>query len=588
MIAERLQQLRQAMAQRGMDAYLIPTADFHGSEYVGEHFKVREYFSGFTGSAGTLVVGPEEAGLWTDGRYFLQAEQELQGSGIRLYRMGVEGTPDVEDYLARSLPPEGVLGADGRMVDAAWGVALARALGPGRRLAFDQDLATLLWTDRPPLPQAPAYRLTEDYAGVSAEDKLADLRREMERLGVDAHLITALDQIAWLFNLRGEDVACNPVVLSYALVEREGATLFVDGAKLSPALRAYLEELGVSIRPYEAVEEGLRSCRSKRILADARRTNYTLYRLLPEEAVVDGVSPILYAKAVKNPVEQAHLREAHIRDGVAMVKLLHWLKTEGVGATECEVARRVDGLRLEQEGCVGPSFDTISAYGPHGAIVHYHATEQSEVPLEGRGLFLLDSGGQYRQGTTDITRTVAMGPLSAEERKHFTLVLQGMLNLSEAVFPRGCRGYHLDVLARSPLWQQGLDYGHGTGHGIGYLLCVHEPPVGFHWRSTGRFDTEVLQPGMVLSDEPGVYIPGSHGIRIENQLLCREGEQEGFLCFETLTLVPIDRDAVDLNWLDRRGLEQLNAYHRRVWETLSPHLEGEVLAWLEQATQPLG
>ena len=446
MRAERLAQLRAAMAERGMDAYLIPTADFHGSEYVGEHFKVREYVSGFTGSAGTLVVFPEEAGLWTDSRYFLQAEQELRDSGIQLYPMGVAGTPSIEEKLAQSLPPDGVVGADGRMVDAAWGRNLKRVLGEGRRLAFQEDLAALLWPDRPPLPQAPVYLLEEQAAGEAAADKLARLRREMEQLGVDAHLITALDQIAWLFNLRGSDVECNPVVLAYALVELERATLFVDERKLSPQVTEYLSGLGVDIRPYEAIVDGLKNAQGKRILADPQRTSYALYHLLPQ--VVDGVSPILLAKAIKNPVEQANLRTAHIRDGVAMVKLLHWLKTEGVGATECQVAQRVDQLRMEQEGCLGPSFSTISAYGPHGAIVHYHATPQSEIPLEGRGLFLLDSGGQYRYGTTDITRTVAMGPVSEEEAEPQQCgVSPGMPGM-----PSGCAGPLPPVAAGAGLW----------------------------------------------------------------------------------------------------------------------------------------
>ncbi len=587
MIAQRIKCLRAAMKERGLDAYIIPTADYHGSEYVGEYFKVRQYFSGFTGSAGILVISMEEAGLWTDSRYFLQAEQELEGSGIHLYRMGEEDTPTVQEYLNQHLPEESTIGADGRMVDAAWGISLQKMLGDKRHLAFSEDLAALLWEERPSLPKASVYLLEERYAGESAANKLFRIRRKMMECGAELHLITALDQIAWLLNIRGSDVACNPVVLSYALIEMERAVLFLDQEKITPEVQEYLTELGVETRPYEDIFSALKEYSGKRILVDSQRTNYAIYSLLSDMLIIDRESPILHAKAVKNPIEQENLRKAHIKDGVAMVKLLHWLKTQQETVTECQAAEKIDHLRIEQAGCVGASFHTISAYGHHGAIVHYHATPQSDIPLEKKGFFLLDSGGQYYEGTTDVTRTVAMGEVTAEQKRHFTLVLQGMLNLSNAVFPAGCRGYHLDVLARSPLWRQGLDYGHGTGHGIGYMLCVHEAPIGFSWRRTARYDTEVLLPGMVISDEPGVYIRDSHGIRIENQLLCREAEQDGFLTFETLTLVPIDLDAVDLGWLDAAGREQLNSYHGRVYETLSPYLTEEEQGWLRYATRPV-
>ncbi len=585
MIQERLALLRRAMAEKGLDAYLIPQADYHGSEYVGDHFKIRAFFSGFTGSAGTLAVTAKKAGLWTDSRYFLQAEAELAGTGIDLYRMGQEGVPTLDAFLKAELPPEGTLGADGRMVSAARGLELEKKL-PGRTLAFSEDLAGLLWTDRPPLPKAPVFILEERYAGKSAREKLAQLREQMGE--AEVHLLTALDQIAWLLNIRGGDVQCNPVPLAYGLVERERMLLFIDREKLSPAVMDYLTGLQVEVRPYEAIGEALDGCAGKRVLLSTKEVNYALYsRLAGCAEIVDKDSPVLHAKAVKDPVEQENLRRAHVKDGVALAKLLYQLKTGRGPQTETAVAAEIDALRREQEGCIGPSFTTIAGYGPHAAIVHYHATEDSSIPLERKGLLLLDSGGQYYEGTTDVTRTIALGPVTAEEKKHFTLVLQGMLDLSAAVFPKGCCGFHLDALARSPLWRQGLDFGHGTGHGIGYMLCVHEPPIGFSFRRTARYDTERLLPGMVISDEPGVYIEGSHGVRIENQLLCRESDMPGFFCFETLTLVPIDRDAIDLKWLDAAGRERLDAYHQRVYAAIAPHLTEDERRWLKEATRPL-
>jgi len=589
-VRERIAALRALMAEQGVDAFLAPTSDFHGSEYIGEHFKVRQFLSGFRGSAGTLVVSADEAGLWTDGRYFLIAEQRLAGTGIDLYRMGVEGTPEITDFLNRVLPEQGVVSADGRMVSASLGLELQKALGSNRILRFSEDLVDTIWTDRPPMRKEPVYILEEQYAGQSAREKIAWLRSEMSCLRVDVHLISALDQIAWLLNIRGADVANNPVTLSYLVAEQERLLLFIDGSKLSHEVEAYLAGLGVELYPYDVIAEVLPDYAGKRVLLDPQRTNYMLYCALAGRAeLVEGDSPVLHAKARKNPVEQENLRQAHIKDGLIVTRLMRWLKTgtDGRQVTEIEVAERSNRMRREQEGCVGTSFGTIAAYGEHGAIIHYGATPESSIPLEKRGFVLIDSGGQYYEGTTDVTRTIALGPLTDDEKKHFTLVLQAMLNLSQVVFPAGCRGYHLDAIARAPIWAQGIDYGHGTGHGIGYMLCVHEPPIGFHWKLTQRYDTEVFRPGMVVSDEPGIYIKGSHGIRLENQLLCRESGMEGFLSFETLTLVPIDLDAVDLNWLDEKGRSALNAYHKQVYDTLSPHMDEEEKLWLRDVTRPV-
>lgn len=578
------------MAQRGIDAYIVPSADFHASEFVGEHFKARQYLSGFTGSAGTLVVTGDEAGLWTDGRYFLRAEQELEGSGIRLFRMGLEDSVAVESFLDKRLPEKGTVGADGRMLSAAWVRELQKALGPKRKFRMSEDLVDELWQDRPPLPVEPVYILPDEYAGRSAADKLAWLRGEMKKLRAGVHVTADLNEIAWLFNLRGADVQCNPVFLSYAVIEPERARLYLDTRKVPPGVGGYLEKLGVTLRPYEAVSQDLPHISDARVLVDPKRVNYMLYSSLSGCGVlIEQDSPILLAKAIKNPIEQENLRKAHLMDGLALTRMLYWLKTTPADqlGTELQAANYADRLRMENGHCIGPSFGTLAGYGPHGAIIHYRPTRESQVPLEPHGLLLLDSGGHYLEGTTDVTRTVALGPLTETEKKHFTLVLQGMLNLSSAVFPHGCRGFHLDALAREPLWAEGLDYGHGTGHGIGYLSCVHEPPVGFSWRRTQRYDTAVLEPGMVISDEPGVYIPGSHGIRLENQLLCRRAETEGFLRFETLTLAPVDLDAVDVRWLDQAGRLRLNDYHQRVFRMLSPHLPPEIRSWLEHATRPI-
>lgn len=591
MATKQIDRLRALMAKRGIDAFFAPDSDFHASEYVGEFFKVRQYLSGFSGSAGTLVVTADKAGLWTDARFLLRAEQVLKGTGIDLYPMGQADTLEISAYLDRVLPEHGVVSVDGRTVSAAWGKELQRVLGDQRVLWFSEDLAGEIWEDRPSLPKNQAYLLKDRYTGQKAADKISWLRAEMKALNADVHLISALDQIAWLLNIRGSDVANNPVVLSYLIVEQKRFILFVDQNKIGPEVGAYLAGLGGEIRPYEAVYHDLEAYCGKQVLLDPKRTNYTLYRILKGRAgLVERDSPVLHAKARKNLVEQENLRQAHIKDGLAVTRSIHWLKTANLSrgnVTERQAAEHVDRMRAEQPGCVGRSFGTIAAYGRHGADIHYQITPESNIPLEPRGFILIDSGGQYYEGTTDVTRTVALGPLTDNERKHFTLVLQGMLDLSQAVFPQGCRGYHLDALARAPLWKQGIDFGHGTGHGIGYMLCVHEPPVGFHWRSTRRYDTEILCPGMVISDEPGVYIRDSHGIRLENQLLCCESGMSGFLSFETLTLAPIDLDAVDLTWLDEKGRSHLNAYHRRVYETLSPYLTREERVWLENATRPV-
>ncbi len=595
-IPERLLALRRTMAQNNIGAVLIPTSDFHASEYVGAHFQVRQYFSGFTGSAGTLVVLPEKAGLWTDGRYFIQADLELKGSGITLYRDGQPGVPELEEFLFDQLQKGAVLALDGRMADANWCLKLAERLAPKDvTLLSDFDPADGIWADRPSLSLEPAFLLPMQYAGKSVAQKLADLRKELTACNADAHVLTTLDDIAWLFNIRGADVAFNPVVLAYAAIEPERAVLFVEKKKLSAQILESLAAADVEVKPYEDVYAYVSGyTKERRVLLSRKKVNYALYTEIEARAtVVEGENPTTLAKAAKNEIERDNVRKAHVKDGVAVTRWMYWMKTRKWDheINEVDVANYVDALRLEQPGCLGLSFPSIAAYGPNAAMQHYHATEAGCATVKPEGLFLLDSGGQYYEGTTDITRTIAVGPLTAEQKRHFTLVLKGTLRLSNVKFLAGLSGLQLDILAREALWAEGLDYNHGTGHGIGYVLCVHEGPNGFRYRNLpGRTPLCAFEPGMVTSVEPGMYVEGSHGIRLENLALCVEGmktEYGRFLAFETLTLVPFDLDAIEAELFSAQEKEWLNSYHSRVYETIAPLIPEEERAWLKQATRAI-
>ncbi len=596
MIAKRLSLLRELMAERGLAAYYVPTADFHLSEYVNPHFKARAYLTGFTGSAGTLVVTPDEAALWVDGRYFVQAEEQLKGSPVTLMRMGEENVPSINEYLVKNLPDNAVMGLDSRTVSAAWANRTKMALA-SRNIALEpgMDLVGEIWRDRPALPSAPVWVLDVESAGKSAADKLAELREEMAHKDADAHVLASLDDIAWLFNLRGGDVECNPVFLSFAVIEQKEAYLFADEAKFRPCVKEYLRQIGVELRPYASVYEYAKTYEEgDSILLCTEQVNFTLYDLLADKAIViDGDNPEMLKKAMKNPVELENLRKAHVKDGLAVTRFMRWVK-ETVGnapMTELSAAAKINSLRFETPGNLGLSFSTISAYGPHAALPHYSPTEESDLAVEPRGFLLVDSGGQYREGTTDITRTIAVGPLTEEEKLHFNLVLRSMLALANARFLHGCRGMNLDILARGPLWDIGLDFKHGTGHGIGYLLNVHEPPNGFRWKIVPeRNDSCVLEEGMVTSDEPGLYFEGSHGVRTENEIVCRMGEKNEygqFMYFETLTCAPIDLDAVEPALLDGRERKQLNDYHAFVYRTLAPLMEEDEREWLARYTREI-
>lgn len=595
MIAERLSRLRALMQQKGVGAYYVPTADFHLSEYVNPYFKSRQYLTGFTGSAGTLVVTMDEAALWVDGRYFIQAEEQLSGAPVKLMKMGEEGVPSVLEYLSK-LPEGTVIGLDGRTVSAAMALRMEKTLSTRNiTLEPDMDLVGDIWPDRPPLPNAPVYVLGVDSVGVSAADKIADIRRVLVEKDADAHVLCTLDDIAWLFNLRGGDVECNPVFLSYAIIERDAAYIFADKSKFHACVQEYLRQLNVTLLPYNDIYEfASKYDEGDAILLSTASVNYTLYDKLYDKAIIiDEENPEQLKKAIKNPVEIENMRKAHIKDGLAVMRFMRWVK-ENVGKepiSELSAAAKMDSLRLETEGNLGRSFSTISAYGPHAALPHYAPTEESNLAVKPRGFLLMDSGGQYYEGTTDITRTIAVGPLTDTEKKHFALVLRSMLRLANARFLYGCRGLNLDILARGPLWDEGLDFKHGTGHGIGYLLNVHEAPNGFRWKIVPeRVDSCVFEEGMITSDEPGIYIEGSHGIRTENLIVCRKGEKNEygqFMYFETLTMAPIDLDAIDPSYLNDTEKQQLNDYHKLVYEKLSPYMEDGEREWLRKYTRAI-
>ena len=604
-IRDRLDALRKLMKERGMDAYMIPTADFHESEYVGEHFKCREYMTGFTGSAGTALVTMDEACLWVDGRYYVQAAAQLKDSTMTMMKMGQEGVPSLGAYLDDKMPEGGCLGFDGRVVNAAEGLALEELLKErGARISYGEDLAGMIWQERPELSAEPAWVLDERYAGKSALEKIADVREAMKKAHASVHVLTSLDDIAWLLNIRGNDILYNPVVLSYALLTMDQLYLFVNSSVLvgkaypyledaeDISVREYLERMGVTVMPYDGVYDMVEELKGEKVLLEKCRVNYAVYRLINgANKVIDRMNPTASMKAVKNDVEIENEKRAHIKDGVAMTKFIYWLKKNmgRIPMDEISVSDYLEKLRMDQEGCIGLSFATISAYGAHGAMCHYSATPESSIPLEPRGLYLIDSGGQYYEGTTDITRTIAMGPVTDEEKEHFTLVLMSMLRLGDVKFLHGCRGLSLDYAAREPLWRRGLNYEHGTGHGVSYLSSVHERPNGIRFKMVPeRQDNAVMEAGMITSDEPGVYIDGSHGIRTENLVLCVEDEKNEygqFLRFEYLTYVPVDLEVIDRGIMSDRDVELLNRYHEQVYEKISPYLDEDERVWLAEVTR---
>nr|WP_197029660.1 aminopeptidase P family protein [Clostridium sp. 12(A)] len=595
MIKERLEKLRSLMAERNMDAYMIPTSDFHESEYVGSYFKCREFMTGFTGSAGTAVITKDEAGLWTDGRYFVQAAKQLEGSGVTLRKMGYPGVPTIEEYLDQVLPEGGCLGFDGRVVNCQTGQELETLLGDKNvTLSNEEDLVDLIWDERPSLSAESAWILKDIYAGKSSSEKIKELRDSMKKEKATAHVLTTLDDIAWLLNIRGNDIECTPVVLSYALITLNDFSLFINEQVLNEELKAYLKELGVSVFPYNDIYKTVGQLKNEKILLETGKVNYSIVKSIDDSnRIIDKTNPTVLSKAVKNQVEVENMKLAHIKDGVALVKFIYWLKhTVGKETiTEVSAQEHLDQLRFKQEGNLGLSFDTISAYGANAAMCHYKAVPENDTVIEPRGLYLVDSGGQYYEGTTDVTRTIAVGPLTNTEREHFTLTVMSMLRLGAVKFLYGCRGLTLDYVAREPFWSRGINYDHGTGHGVGYLLNVHERPNGIRWRMVPeRQDNGILEEGMVTSDEPGVYIEGSHGVRTENLIVCKKAELNEygqFMEFEFLTMAPIDLDALDKSIMTEEDVRLLNKYHKEVYEKLSPYLTEEEALWLKDNTREI-
>ncbi len=593
-ITERISKLRQKMQEHGIDIYLIPSADFHQSEYVGEYFKTREYMSGFTGSAGTLVVTREKAGLWTDGRYFIQAENELQGSGIELFRDGLPDTQKLKDFLEENLPQGGKLAFDGRVISARLGAEYQKtAADKNATIEAGLDLVDELWVDRPPLSTEKAYPMDVRYSGEESESKLRRVREKMQEHQADTLIISTLDDIAWLYNIRGNDIRYSPVVLSYTVIMNEKAYLFIDDQKLPQEVKQMLASLKVELLPYNDIYSFVKNL-ERTVLLDDQRSNYLLIDSISPSANKKYVEcPTILMKAIKNEVELENIRNAHVKDGIAVTRFMYWLKNNAKAGniTELCAEKKIEEFRAEQEGFFQPSFRSISAYGANAAMMHYSASEESNATIKEGALYLIDSGGQYCDGTTDITRTYAIGEINEELKQHFTLVLKGMIGLSMAKFLYGVRGFNLDILARQPLWRHGIDYLSGTGHGIGFVLNVHESPNGFRWRvAPGKVDEAVLEEGMVTTNEPGIYEAGSHGIRIENELITRKAEQNKygqFMEFEVVTFSPIDLDAVIPELLTDEEKSYLNRYHATVYEKIAPHLGKEEADWLKYYTRSI-
>ena len=595
MIKDRINKLRKLMQDREIFAYIIPSSDYHQSEYVGDYFKSREYISGFEGSAGTVVVTMEEAGLWTDGRYFIQAEQELQGSDIKLFKMGVEDVPTIEEYLIEKMPKNSILGFDGKVMSAKEGKDLEDKLSfKNISIKFDKDLVDMIWEERTSLPQNKAFLLGTEYSGVSFSEKLKRVREELKKQKATMNILTTLDDVAWLFNIRGRDIQCNPVVLAYAVVGLKEVNLFIDESKLTDEIKIELDKENVIIRAYDELYEFVKTIDEEEIvLIDPNKINYAVYGNLASIRKIEKDNPTLLFKAIKNEIELKNIRNSHINDGVAFTKFMYWLKNNisKEDINELTASNKLQSLREQQDKFIEPSFTSISAYKEHAAIMHYRPTEENSYKLEAKGLYLIDSGGQYLDGTTDITRTMALGEITKQEETDFTNVLRGMIRLSKAKFLHGCRGYNLDILARGPMWDNAINYRSGTGHGIGFVLNVHEAPNGFRWNVVPeRNDSCVLEEGMVTTNEPGIYIEGSHGIRIENEIVVRKAEKNEygqFMNFEVITFAPIDLDAINPELMLRDEIDYLNQYHEQVYNKISPFLTKEEQEWLKQYTRKI-
>ena len=591
---ERIESLRKRMREEDIDVYYIPTNDFHGSEYVGEYFKCRKYITGFNGSAGTAVIMQDMAGLWTDGRYFIQAANQLEGTGITLFKMGEPEVPTIHEFLKKNLTQGMCLGFDGRTISAKEASELEKILDKnGVSLSVDYDLVGDIWENRPALSCEPVMELDIKWTGESRTDKIARIRKAMEEKEADTFVLTSLDDIAWLLNIRGGDVHCCPVVLSYLIMTQKAIKLFANEKAFPAEVLDALTKDGVTLLPYDSIYEYVKTFeKDMTVLLCKQKANSRLVSNIPAEVkILDEENLTLLPKAIKNPVEVENERIAHIKDGVALTKFIYWLK-KNVGKipiTELSAEEKLYSFRAQQENFIDNSFDPIISYGKHAAIVHYFATPETDIPIEPRSFVLADTGGNYYEGTTDTTRTIVMGSVTDEEKKFFTAVLRGMLNLGNAKFRYGCTGANLDCLARGPLWELGKDFNHGTGHGVGYLLNVHEGPNNFRWKIVPG-NTAVLEEGMITSDEPGYYVEDGFGIRHENMIVCKKAEKTEygqFMYFEFLTMVPFDLDAVVPEQMTAHERELLNNYHAQVYEKISPYLDEDERLWLKEATRTI-
>ena len=582
------------MAEKGIDAYVVPTADFHQSEYVGEHFKARKYITGFSGSYGTAVICQDDAGLWTDGRYFFQATNELEGSGVRLMKMFVGDTPSVTEYLADKIPEGGKVGFDGRVLSMDEGKEYEDALSPKNiSIDYEEDLIDQIWEDRPPLSDKPAFFLEEKYSGESSAHKLERVRKIMKDNGATVHIIASLDDTGWLLNVRGDDIDFFPLLLSYSIVRMDGVDLYVDETKLNDRILEEFKKVNVTLHPYNDIYEDIKKLdASETALIDPMKMNYALYKNIPCK-IAEAANPTILMKAMKNDVELENIKEAHIKDGIAITKFMYWIKTryDKEDITELSSADKLTSLRAAQEGYIRDSFEPLCAFADHAAMMHYSPSKETDVVLKEGAMFLNDTGGGYYEGSTDITRTFILGSIDQDMKKYFTAVVRAMMNLSRANFLYGCHGYNLDVLVRQPIWDLNIDFQCGSGHGVGYLGNVHEPPTGFRWYVVpSKNEHHQLEEGMVITDEPGIYEDGKFGIRIENEFIVKKGELNKygqFMHFETITFAPIDLDGIDPEEMTKSEREWLNNYHKDVYEKIGPHLTDEEREWLKEYTRAI-
>ena len=595
-IQNRLARLREEMCENHIDYYMMTTADFHNSEYVNDYFKVREFFSGFTGSNGSLVVWQDGAGLWTDGRYFIQAGTELEGTSIQLFRMFDDGVPTIEEFLMKEMREEQTLGFDGRTISAMTGQKIEKDLKQKNiKIVYETDLAEKIWNERSAFPTGNITVLDEEIAGCSVAEKLTMVREELKNKEADSFLLTKLDDLMWLFNIRGCDVECNPVAMSYGYITDKDAILFIQDKALDDGVREYFRNNQIGIMEYHTIIDFLKRLpKAQSILIDERYCSYTLYKIIePTQILKKSKNPTEILKAVKNPIELQNMERIYLKDSVALTKFIYWLKTgikNGDKITEVSAADYLEGLRRQIPEFLDLSFPTIAGYQANAAMMHYEATLKSHSILQPEGMLLVDSGGQYMGGTTDVTRTIVLGPISDEVKMHYTVVAAGMLQMTYVKWIHGCTGRNLDIMARQPIWNLGLDYKCGTGHGIGYILNVHEGPQNFRWRFTEGMVEAVIEAGMVTSNEPGIYIEGSHGIRIENIMVAENGvknEYGQFMHFDTLTYVPIDLEGVDVKYMTEEQRVLLNRYHQDVFVKIAPYLEEDEKKWLKEATRSL-